>query len=1631
MGPEVVCQSISNSEIEIIYSNPDNLKACLGADTMEVMVQNNTSQAIDAGMLLTIQFPQGVNVTGIVSSDFTLLSYSSVDNSYTYTSTYPQNSGAITSLVLILEVSCPIFNLLDNTSGASLDITSNIETEYVIDGLNSNLYGTTLSFNIAQTNIKTTVSPYNQTITLANDYDAFNQEVRYDIVGNSSISEFDLFFDIPFGLVFNQIDSVIINGNTVSGYSNPNLLSGSTYGTEFSAALMGMSQFESGDVILVYYNFSPECLNTVQVNYYTGVDCFGSCYFENDLGFVNLVQAPPLINFLVTNNNIVDYCGQVSSFELILSNEDPSGYTIYNPQLILILNYLNSISNFTINGETVTSGLPIATTGTLTFNLNNLQTTTGYVLDDSNNDGIFGEIIPGDTIIISFDYITNPSFLEDCPANITGNQIYGYINYKHTLCGPSPTINTTTFYDQYSNYNFTEPQINVVGSVSDGQTQSFEFCIDRYLNETQTLGLVSMLLDDQILYGSDIILPCGFDLVNATDAIWQSSSGAFTPVSISTSSVGDELIVHFQSSLGQIPIIANHIQGCLLIETIFNCDSCDSPATINFSGFGLFEDCPVQHNWACESVSFCTDCQPIDPCSLTGKINHTNFEVKRTSFGWTNSSMSTKVTQADVDMNPANYNVVGAYACDTIHIVLEGNVCGGVDDFTPYITFTKPLPINFPLLDVVNASIEINSVSYPIALTSSTDQTTYWSLEFENQSGPFLDGTSLKLNLDLVVSKSVISLPSFPYHNVSEFTGAFFTNTQWINGASPSMPDTSTFNDNYLIECLYPRQEFNFYKVLKYLYQPSSSVFCGNTTEIQKLRLGYQGGTSGDEFPNEFRPFNKFNDSLVFELTNPANIGNVFAVSSSILTTPLLTSQSAGLITIEPVSGNWPVYDKTNFNNWYQLEIQFDVSCENPSTITLKNKHIEFENYLYSDESCNELDSSISSVNHPFSTPNLIYSFINPIQDAFTPAINYDFNISNSTAIVAHYPYLLITYDPSLVSISAPGFAFYSWSPNQIFIEIGAIPAYSTLNDFITVTPLTCDVEQTTEILVESGFHCSGYPISSGTFEANDHCVIQNDTLQLTILKSNLNVDLLTSFSTDNPVNHCDGAFSVILQLYNDEKAPITDLSLQFDEIPGLSLISTSFHYPIPQGESFDPSGFDWSMVDISDFTLIPAATSSALQSGYTFYNNGLDAAATLDGFLENDGVNLYNFYHVKLDFIVDCDFDVNQVLNFVLNGQTNCNESIDLVTSTYINFIPPFDSLTIDLNFTDFICDTTSSQDNIIINISNNETTAFSDLSIELYCDSDNNGLFDPSIDQLLTQEPVLIGGSTTINPGEVSTVSFSTSSLPTCSDQVYIAVISTPDDCYCNYSLDVDTADCCECTISPGPGAVEILVTEVLDYVTYSQIEYSVTGYPNLISNLTGNPNDPALFIFDPYANSWNYPISFYPPCLDFAFLPSGDTVFFSYNTSILPLPHPIEVKLVYPSIEMDGDTCGNEFCSTNLLKFDCPTCYYENIDSMYCSTTNSFTMTEEQLSVNDLANIPRINIYPNPVTDFFSIESEFTVSQILLFDINLRLIDSFHFAKGESIYINCSELSSGIYFVEAELNDGTKTMLRVVKM
>jgi hypothetical protein len=86
-------------------------------------------------------------------------------------------------------------------------------------------------------------------------------------------------------------------------------------------------------------------------------------------------------------------------------------------------------------------------------------------------------------------------------------------------------------------------------------------------------------------------------------------------------------------------------------------------------------------------------------------------------------------------------------------------------------------------------------------------------------------------------------------------------------------------------------------------------------------------------------------------------------------------------------------------------------------------------------------------------------------------------------------------------------------------------------------------------------------------------------------------------------------------------------------------------------------------------------------------------------------------------------------------------------------------------------------------------------------------------------------------------------------------------------------------------------------------------------------------------------------------------------------------------------------------------------------------------ETLSIQDVDGFGAVKLYPNPVQDKFSIESDINIKHIKMYNQLGQVVLGFDDIKPQTSY-NISALSKGVYFVELSSVQGKKTVKKLVK-
>ncbi|HTO35856.1 MAG TPA: T9SS type A sorting domain-containing protein [Flavobacterium sp.] len=103
--------------------------------------------------------------------------------------------------------------------------------------------------------------------------------------------------------------------------------------------------------------------------------------------------------------------------------------------------------------------------------------------------------------------------------------------------------------------------------------------------------------------------------------------------------------------------------------------------------------------------------------------------------------------------------------------------------------------------------------------------------------------------------------------------------------------------------------------------------------------------------------------------------------------------------------------------------------------------------------------------------------------------------------------------------------------------------------------------------------------------------------------------------------------------------------------------------------------------------------------------------------------------------------------------------------------------------------------------------------------------------------------------------------------------------------------------------------------------------------------------------------------------------------------------------------------------------------NAEAVGCDEVWSFTLAGEMNTSDFFSN--NLSIYPNPANDFFSISSTTSVIEnVKITDLNGRVVKSIAANGVSDIQVNISDLTTGMYFVTVETDNGTGSTKLVKK-
>ena len=941
-----------------------------------------------------------------------------------------------------------------------------------------------------------------------------------------------------------------------------------------------------------------------------------------------------------------------------------------------------------INGIKV----PFTSTANADVTVSNLTSFTGYGLQDLNSDGFYDDLAVGDSLVVEL-YGTFTALSHDTAAlvrNLSGGNLDASPHLIPSIQGAMDVI----YHDECGGNKKEKRQLSdrVVYLNPRGSTSSID--PDFFDNGSYNLNLSMAEWNSFTTYDCDsairqikIVVPKDVSLdttlaypfstypSTSTDSVvgWVEMDGPNdvdtlyvwwnTPGNNSASSFGASVRLRYDCSGGV-------------------CPEADSLRTIEWIQSYL---CYNNTNDVCYETDLYRGKRLVRfHCDLPPQgISLRTFNMERTTFGYTDSTETTKVTR-----DSTGIALHQAQVADTVVIELRGVVNDAVLDSAharlSYHTQLGQAGIKHLFrMDTINSTITIYDAS---AGTHNTFRL-HAPGKFSGEFGPQQAGTSHDYDWQWNLSAYKDSMGGG-----YQFSGGAGVNFDSVNMDIKFIVEDNTYSGGFHIDpyaqmvelpedtatqCDIYGQLFRIWQQgLSFNVAPAVTLSACNTISH---RMIISNGT-GDNYPNEFKRNERidelrfswdpkyFNDpdSVVIDYRWGPDHGNLvvhkalpYTQTGTSLTIPM--EKSAGLNILPENFG-------ASSSSWVVVSVYQTPTCAiedsvSPTVLGIKGEMdiTRFTNSnLAGPETRYDTNSQYSSANIIFVDPTPFNITSSPIVAAAAADsvcwdityTNVSFSSINNTWIDFSSDSIQITsirrIDSGL-SVSQP---IYTYGSNGLWIQTDSINANDYKTYRVCAQYTSCKLDS---ITVTSGWNCgiyptdpaSGYPPSAYTCEHNQ----QEMQIYIDELEAKLQLNMINQ--TPMPVNLCD-TLSYDIQIANID---LTDLK---DLVFSAIMPSTSNVSVVP-----GTTTLIWQYDGINT-TEIPVSDPALFGDSAVWDLTGFFSSSRLRNFEEpNDS----NYALIKVKFTTNCTTLPGDDIRFNVQGTRGCNGislSKDIVSAPF-----------------------------------------------------------------------------------------------------------------------------------------------------------------------------------------------------------------------------------------------------------------------------------------------------------------------------------------------------------------------------
>ncbi|MGB0930166.1 MAG: hypothetical protein ACPGVB_05290, partial [Chitinophagales bacterium] len=1023
-------------------------------------------------------------------------------------------------------------------------------------------------------------------------------------------------------------------------------------GADLAAIGLG-DTFDEGEEITIIENITATCDNQ-NSDFLASYGCDGEICEEvrRVNGFSIAIADPNIIATALSNPAIPDVCATSNDIEITLTNngtEFSPGAGYANGLLVTIASGCAGVNSppvlvdensFQFNGTPITPTTVLD--GVYTFDVAALTDAGATVggLTDEDGDGFVDDLAIGEDLIISFSYDLACTGSTDCnsPGAFSCSGFDVFVDYSDHCDNIQPTANSNIapILDYQAGLPVGIGEPDVVGTAP-GLTFDMSFCYDYELSGVGcSNGATSVL---RISHLSSDIIP-----VSAT------ANGVAANVTVISPT-------EFEIDGGTVD---GEINDCWDITVQYNGAACSSIEEL--FDFEVVYDCPCctgTTTRACSSYeTFIYDpgCGPdCDGIAIT------NFDISRTTFSYTDATMGALASEA------GGARVDRALTCDDVAWTIDLEVYGSV----PFPNADIAIAFEVPQDDITN-----NPFEFLDATISYNGNPTGCNLAV---SGPVLSGTDVLYNFNLAACLSANGITLADGDQLQLVSNFNIADVPGIGGnftfLYPRGDASATDAGGTVYDGCFDYGGENYY-VANPEVTPSvvsmSQDGCGFYT-VTGIIANNSG--SGDDFPNEYRPYFGELSDIQFEVpvgydfvTGSAQLEIIGDPGSPFALTPVISGDDETF----QFSGTWPVPDKDIAGTQARFTFQLAPNCASSSgdvnfDITLNDEFLYAQPFEAACVSSNDYNIT-GSVNQ--SNPTILLNPLAPVRNAVDNTVSWELQVCNlgsgdyeqiwlsaeNTSNQIQYAYLYDVTD----SINNGGAKELITTTNAFGADNSIWSYLETAGNPMPFTPSECRFYE----LIVSYSNCSpdgvevtvggncgsnlidpdqGYTGTFGTYSCANQAAA---SLSFIPQEAGIQINLLTL--PEDPIDLCaDETYE--LEIKNTKTGTVYDPILEITlPTPGISFVSGSFEFAYPYDDATPATVAD------------PVFVGSTAQ-GDVYRFNLNDISPNLDSNNGLQGVPVIdpadNRAFLRFDVETDCNYSSGGILRFAGSGNDPCGD--------------------------------------------------------------------------------------------------------------------------------------------------------------------------------------------------------------------------------------------------------------------------------------------------------------------------------------------------------------------------------------